>query len=268
MSIHLPINREFPFSQNAITSRAFIVILVALTSLVSTEGRTRRTLSAGQRAVVVDERLAALRDKPNSSAPLLKRLSRGRKVTLLGAKRGPDGLVFYRVAVTRRTRGWLQKESVVSPAQKEDDERLLNLISASKEFDRIARASIFLDLFPHSHLRPAVLLLFGDAAEDAARRLSKDASRRLDEGEMRASGAPLFSYFMNYNGLDRYRRQGIVFVFDPATKEYHYDGACWREVVRRYPRSNESLEARRRLADLQRLSFQPALAGDSIKPGA
>ena len=29
---------------------------------------------------------------------------------------------------------------------------------------------------------------------------------------MNAGGAPIFSYFLNYNGLDRYNRQGITFV--------------------------------------------------------
>lgn len=51
-----------------------------------------------------------------------------------------------------------------------------------------------------------------------------------------------------YRWLDRFRRQGIVFVFDRATKQFHYDGASWREIVRRYPQSNEAAEARKRLA--------------------
>jgi hypothetical protein len=64
---------------------------------------------------------------------------------------------------------------------------------------------------------------------------------------MAAGGAPVFSYFLNYNGLDRWRRQGIVFTFNGATKQFQYDGAAWREILRRYPRSPEAVEARRRL---------------------
>ena len=64
---------------------------------------------------------------------------------------------------------------------------------------------------------------------------------------MTAGGAPEFSYFMNFNELDRYNRQGIGFVFDPATKQFHYDGAAWREIVRRHPQSPEAVEARKRL---------------------
>ena len=64
---------------------------------------------------------------------------------------------------------------------------------------------------------------------------------------MDAGGAPLSSYFLNYNGLDRYNRSGVKFVFEPANKQLHYDGAAWREILRRHPRSPESSEARKRL---------------------
>ncbi|MCA1555470.1 MAG: hypothetical protein LC747_02150, partial [Acidobacteria bacterium] len=135
----------------------------------------------------------------------------------------------------------------VSPARAADDEKLMRLIRGSEEFDRIARARIFLDNFQRSPLRPAVLLLFGDGVEQAAAKLSRDAVRRLDEREMAAGGAPIDSYFLNFNELDRYNKQGITFIFDRATKHYHYDGESWREIVRRYPRSLEAAEARKRL---------------------
>ncbi|MBA3804128.1 MAG: hypothetical protein H0X14_00210 [Acidobacteria bacterium] len=198
-------------------------------------------------AVIVDERLAVLRDGPDLSARLLQRMSRGRVVLVLGAKRSPDGLMFYRVAVTRRTGGWLQSDAVVSPGKADDDERLLRLIRGSDDFDRVVRARIFLDLFPRSPARPEVLMIYGEAAEAAATKLARDAARQLDEREMTAGGAPVFSYFLSYNGLDRYRRQGISFTFNRATKQFHYDGESWREIVRRYPRSPEAEQARKRL---------------------
>ena len=204
----------------------------------------------GQRAVVVDERLAALRDEPDLSANLLQRMSRGRVVFVRGVKRSPDGVTFYRVMVTRRTGGWVQSEAVVSPARREDEARLLRLIQSSEDFDRLVRARIFLDVFTRSSLRSAVLMLLGDEAERSAAKLSRDATRRLDEKEMAAGGAPVFSYFLNFNGLDRYRRQGVAFIFDRAAKQFHYDGAAWREVLRRHPRSPEADEARKRLAAL------------------
>jgi hypothetical protein len=201
----------------------------------------------GQRAVVVDERLAALRDEAKLTARLVQRLSRGRAVSITGARRTGDGLSFYRVAVTRRTRGWLQSESVAVLARAGEDERLLRLIRGSEEFPRLARARLFLEHFPRSPLRPTVLMLFGDEAAAAAAKLSRDAVRRLDEREMAAGGAPLESYFLNFNELDRYNKQGITFLFDRAAKRFHYDGASWREVLRRYPRSPEAAEARKRL---------------------
>src|SRR5205085_7650333 len=203
-----------------------------------------------KRAVVVDERLSALRSEPSLTAPLVQRLGRGRAVTIVGTRQANDGVSFYRVAVTRRTRGWLQADSLVAPARAHDDERLLHLIQGSDDFDRIARARIFLDEFPRSPLRPAVLLLYGTEAEEAAARLSHDAVRRLKEPELRAGGAPLHSYFLNFNELDRYQRQGIAFTFDQMTKQFHYDGASWRELVRRYPRSPEAPQARAHLATL------------------
>jgi hypothetical protein len=228
--------------------------LIVLSSFSQSFGQTaRRAPAGGSRAVVVDERLAALRDEPRLSARLLQRLSRGRMVALLGQKRTPEGVAFYRVAVTRRTRGWLQSEAVVQPGRSGDDERLLRLIRGSEDFDRLVRARIFLDMFAKSPLRPTVLMLYGVGAEEAAVQLSRDAVRRLEEREMRAGGAPVFSYFMNYNGLDRYRRQEVVFIFDLARRQYRYDGAAWREILRRYPQSPEALEARKRLDSLAAL---------------
>jgi hypothetical protein len=232
-----------------IVSLLTIACALALVSVAAAQ-RRRVTTMGNRSAIVVDERLAALRDGPDPSAQLLHRLSRGRVVLVLGAKRNADGLTFYRVAVTRRTGGWLQSEAVVSPARAEDDERLLRLIRASEDFDRIARARIFLDMFPRSPARPAVLMIYAEAAEAAAARLSRDAARRLDEREMSANGAPVFSYFLSYNGLDRYRRQGITFTFNRALKQFHYDGEGWREILRRYPRSPEAAEARKHLDTL------------------
>ena len=169
-----------------------------------------------------------LRARPQLSADLLRRVGRGRVVTIRDAQRSREGVVFYRVAVTRRTRGWLQREAVVTPARAGDDSRLLALIKASRDFDRIARARIFLDAFPRSPHRPAVLLILGKEAEKAAVKLSHDAARRLDSEALNATGASVASYFLNYNGLDRYRRQGIVFTFDSRTRQFQYDGAAWR----------------------------------------
>jgi hypothetical protein len=228
---------------------AFAFCLLFLTPAALAQ-RPRRAPEGGQRAVVVDERLAVLLDAPDLGANLLQRMGRGRMVAIRGLKRSADGVTFYRVAVTKRTGGWIQSEAVVSTVRRNDDERLLRLIQTSDDFDRVVRARIFLDVFKGSALRPAVLMLYGEAAERSAAHLSRDAVRRLDEKEMAAGGAPAFSYFLSYNGLDRYRRQGVAFVFDRRARQFHYDGAAWREILRRHPRSPEAEEARKRLETL------------------
>ncbi len=208
----------------------------------------RRVPAGGRIAVVVDERLSALRATPELNGVLLRRVGRGAFVAVRGEKRNRAGIVFYRVNVTSRTSGWMQREALVSPSRAGDDARLLRLIKGSEDFDRIVRARIFLNMFSFSELRPEVLMIYAQAAEDIAGRLSRDAQRRLDENEMNAGGAPLFSYYLNFNELDRYNRQGITFVFDAREKRFRYDGEGWQEMVRRYPRSPEAAEARKRLA--------------------
>jgi hypothetical protein len=209
--------------------------------------KRRRPPAGGRVAVVVDERLSALREAPDLSAALVRRLGRGRLVAVSGARETASGLRFYRVEVTRRTGGWVQAEAVVQPSRAGDDARLLRLVRASRDFDQLQRARIFLETFPRSPLRAEVLLLFGDAAEAAAERLTREAARRLDPREMEAGATTRASYFLNYNGLDRLNRIGVRFVFDEAAGRFRYDGAAWREVVRRHPRAPEAAEARRRL---------------------
>jgi len=204
----------------------------------------RKPPAGGRLAVVVEERLAALRATPQLNGRLVRRLGRGRMVAIRSAKKSADGITFFLVNVTSRTHGWIQREAVASPARAGDDQRLLRLIERSQGFDRISRARIFLDHFTRSPLRPEVLLLLGDTAKEIAKQLSTDATRRLkdDPGE-----APEFSYYLNYTGLDRYNRQRVSFIFDKQAKRFHYDGAAWRELIRRYPRTPQAAEAKKRL---------------------
>ena len=218
------------------------IILAATGATV--EAQQRRVPPGGRIAVVVDARLAALRAAPNPSAALLRRLGRGRFVSIRSSQRSVDGLLFHRVSINRRTSGWLQGEAVVASWHPNDDERLLHLITGPDEFEKAARAKIFLDTFPHSALRPTVLLLYSQAAEAAAEQLTRSAQRQFTRSEIPENGAPLFSYFLNYSGLDRYNRQGVKFVFDESTKSFHYDGAALREILRRYPQSKEASAAR------------------------
>jgi hypothetical protein len=208
-----------------------------------------RVPPGGHLAIVADERLAALRSAPDLSARLVRRIGRGRFVSIRGSSRNRDGLLFYQVAVTRRTFGWVQSEAVIASWRAGDDERLIRLLESPDEFERAARAKIFLNAFPRSSLRPQALLIYGDAAEAAAAKLSREAERRFERRELPSGGAPEFSYYLNYSGLDRYNRQGIIFTFDRAAKKFHYEGWAWREIVRKHPQSDQAVEARRRLVN-------------------
>lgn len=205
----------------------------------------RKPPTGGRLAIVVDERLAALRSTPQLTGKLVRRLGRGRLVAIRSSKTSRDGITFFLVNVTRRTHGWIQREAVVSPSRAGDDRKLLDLIKHSQGFDRISRARIFLDHFRRSPLQPEVLLVFGDSAEEAAEKLSKSAARKFNGNH---NAAPEFSYYLNYSGLDRYNRLRVTFVFNSSTKRFHYDGAAWRELLRRYPKSPEAVEANKRFS--------------------
>ena len=208
----------------------------------------RKPPSGGKIAVVVDERLSALRETPDLRGKLVRRLGRGRLVAIRSVKNSRDGIVFFLVNVTNRTHGWIQREAVVSSWRVGDDERMLILIEHSADFDRIVRARIFLNTFARSPLRPKVLLVIGEAAEQASEKLTRDASRRADDS------APERSYFLNYSGLDRYNRQGVGFIFDERAKRLHYDGAAWRELLQHFPKTKEAGEARGRLLQMKETS--------------
>jgi hypothetical protein len=224
-----------------------LCLCLTLLSSSSILAQQRKPPVGGRLAIVVDDRLAALRATPQLSGRLVRRLSRGRLLAVRTMKTSADGISFFLVNVSTRTHGWIQREAVVSPSRLGDDQRLLTLIEHSEGFDRIARARVLLDHFPRSRLRPAVLLLLGNTAEELAAKLSNDATRRLKED---LGDAPEFSYFLNYTGLDRYNRQGVTFVFDQSTKRFHYDGSAWRELIRRYPRSFFATQAKIKLESL------------------
>lgn len=235
-------------------SRLLILLLIFLVFTSDSEAQKRRTSekpnAESNTAIVVDERLAVLRLKPSLFARPVQRMSRGREIIIQNEKTA-DGVKFYRVIVPPNNFGWVQADAVVRRSEKGDDQRLANLIQGSDGFDKIERAALFAKIFPASPLRPPVLLLLGDLAEEIAIKLSRDADKSLNNREMAASGAPLHSFFLNYSSLDRYKKLGINFLFNVETKSFHYDGETWREIVRKFPNSDEVAEAQKRLDSLK-----------------
>jgi len=235
-------------------SLVFLLVFLVFTS--NLEAQKRRVLpkpKVAQKAnantntaVVVDERLAVLRSEPSLFANSIQRMRLGRIVTISGTKEA-DGVTFYRVTASRNNYGWVQADAVFGKFRRGDDERFARLIQASDDFEQIEKATTFLETFTASPLRPAILLLLGDLVEEISLKLSTDATKKLNRREMAASGAPLHSFYLNYVSLDRYRRLGIRFLFNLNMKQFHYDGASWREIVGKFPKSAEAVEAQKRL---------------------
>lgn len=211
---------------------------------------TRRAPEIGKPAVVLDESLAVLRAKASLFADSIQRMRVGRKVVILGVAES-DGVRFFRVSVPPARTGWVQAEAVFGNFRPDDEIRLAQLIRASTGFEQIELVVQFRSLYPKSRLMPSILLLFGDLLEEAAGKLSKDAGSRLKRSEMAASGAPMHSYFLNFVGLDRYRKLGIRFLFEAGSRTYHYNGESWQELVVKFAGSPESAEARKRLDSLK-----------------
>ena len=204
----------------------------------------------GSQAVVIDETLSILRQKPSLFAESIQRMRRGRKVAVMAVSEA-DGVKFYKVTAPPASFGWVQADAVFGKFRAGDEERLARLVQASEGFDQIEIATEFFSLYPNSKLRPAILLLFGDLLEEVAVKLSRDANSRLHRAEMAASAAPMHSYFLNFVSLDRYRKLGIVFLFNSSQRAFHYDGASWKEILAKFPASAESAEAQRRLDTLR-----------------
>jgi len=239
-----------------------LILSILFACHASIAGQQKRPLAAkvkaaiakspeiGQSAVVVDETLSVLREKPSLFSSSVHRMRRGRTIQILGVTEA-DGVKFYKVTAPPRNYGWVQADAVFAKFRPNDEERLAKLVQASDGFEQIEIATEFFNLYPESKFRPAILLLYGDLLEESASKLSKDAGSRLSKKEMAASAAPMHSYFLNFNMLDRYRKLGVIFVFNPNTRLYHYDGWSWREIVQKYAAENAAVEAQKRLDSLK-----------------
>ena len=221
------------------------LVLVCLVCSVDAQKRKRTSRESVRMAIAIDETLSVLRVRPSLFATPIQRMRRGRRIQILGATEA-DGVKFFKVSVPPGSSGWIQSDALLWRHQA-DEQRLARLIQTAEGFEQVELASIFLDMYPSSNLRPSVLLLFGDLLEEAAVKLSRDAGSRLSRRSMVASGAPEYSYYLNFNMLDRYRRLGATFLFNASTKKFHYDGHSWREIVQKFRAAPERPEAQKRL---------------------
>ena len=203
------------------------------------------------RAYVADNRLSALRRQPDQQSAVLQRLQIGHKVYIIG----PAGISgtsaeFYRVAVSRRTRGWMLRESIIIPTRASEDVKLLKLIENGEDgIDQLTMCRLFLNCMRRSPLTPRVILLMGEEADRQANLVSKRARSRLLKYSTKENPSALRALYLNDPGLDRYSRLGLRFDFNPESGEYTYDGQAFRELISRYPDSAEAATARKHLND-------------------
>ncbi|PYT01508.1 MAG: hypothetical protein DMF63_01270 [Acidobacteria bacterium] len=219
-------------------------LLLVFVCLFSASAQKRKSRVA-QTGVVIDESLSVLRMQPSLYALPIQRMRHGRRVQILDAAEA-DGVKFYKVAAPKL--GWVQSDAIVG---KFDEVRFVRFVQAADGFDRIQLASDFLQIYPASRFRAPMLLLFGDLIEDAAAKLSRDATSRLSRRKIAASGAPVHSYYLNFAMLDRYRKLGVTFLFNGSTRTFHYNGWSWGEIVRKHPGSAEAVEAKKRIESLK-----------------
>jgi len=198
------------------------------------------------KAFVIDDRLSALRREPGLQSVVIRRLRLGHAVFIVGISRPKAGQPrFCRVAVTRRTRGWIHESALAVQGRTGEDQRIMKLIKGSDGVDKIALCRILSQRFSQSQLVPRAMLVLGEEAERVAEALSQRTRRRL--AEVRGADASLRDYYLSDAGLDRYSKLGVVFDFNEATGEFVYDGKAYREVVRRFPDGEEASLARQRL---------------------
>jgi hypothetical protein len=236
------------------------VALAVIAAITATAQSRRKIFVPGQPGIIFDERLSALRDQPDVKAPLKQRMRRGRRVGILGLRAAKDGAKFFHVAVSRNTRGWVLADAVIRPGAAADAEKLMRLIEETKDdFTKARLARLCADEFRAANFAPKALMILGEAAESEAAKLSRDAKRRVGEGDASAdpnagrssSQSPRLTrrgFMLNYAGLDRYNRIRVTFDYDATSDQIVYDGAAYRELLRRYPRSSEAQTARERLA--------------------
>lgn len=253
--------RDVMHRNNCLTGTVTLFILLVCSTCPAGPPNTQRASGAtGQRpsqqpnpqprylkAFVIDDRLSALRRASHLQAEVLRRLRLARPVFIIGTSPArTDQPRFYRVAVTRRTRGWIHAQALAVQGRSGEDQRIMNLIEASADSaDKINLCRLIIERFGKSRLVPQAMLLLGGEAERVAQTLSQRTRRRLADVNPRQTAVR--DYYLSDAGLDRYSRLGIVFDFNESLAEFIYDGKAYRDIVRRFPKGEEARLARQRL---------------------
>jgi hypothetical protein len=238
-----------------------LLLLVSASNISAQQPTTRasatddnsRSAQSGPRvylkAVVIDDRLSTLRRDPGLQSEVVRRLRLGHTAFIVSASNPRVGQPkFCRVAITRRTRGWILLAALAVQGRAGEDQRVMRRIETANDgFDRIRLCRILIERFGKSQLVPRALLLLGEEAERAAETLSQRARRRLADVSVDHSNAGLKDYYLNDTGLDRYSKLRIVFDFNESSSEYVYDGRAYHDLLKRFPDREETTQARQRI---------------------
>jgi len=172
----------------------------------------------GSRAFVIDSTVAVLRVRPSLDAAITKRLSDGRRVVILSQLRDRDGTQWTRVAVTRRTRGWVLAIALASPGDRGDERRMLDLLDDAEGIHRLRVARTATDHFPA--VRAQATAVFNDEADRAALELSARLQARHELPSARSDPMAIRAHLLSDPMLDRYLRLGLSFDVDVASLTY------------------------------------------------
>lgn len=227
----------------------FTLLLILLLPLVIMAKEPWNNDHQFRRAYIVDPVLSALRRSPSSDGYCLKRLRLGRSLYIVSTTQNRQGVKYYYVAVTRRTRGYIDAASVIIPGVNQEDSRLMRIINSAAGIEKIMLCQMLAAKFPHSKYLPEVLILEGKTAEKLAKELSHRATIKpptqydpeLDEAR----------YWENYAGLDRFNRLDLHFISAGKDGSYRYDGAAYRKLLAKFPKSDFAEIARTRLAEIE-----------------
>lgn len=126
-------------------------------------------------------------------------------------------MAWVRVAVTRRTRGWIPAVAIASPGDADGEQRLASRLDSTVGFGRLELARLAIDRFPR--LRSPGSVAFEQEAERAAAWLTKRAARRFaGAGDLTLS--ELRTRMLLDPLLDRYVRMGVRFDVDAELLRY------------------------------------------------
>ncbi len=235
----------------------FIIALICFFSLPIQAKEPWNLDGHFRRAIVVDNGLSALRKAPSLTSTCLKRLKMGRVLYVISTYKNQNGIKYYFVAVTRRTRGFIDADALVSPSQKADDQHLVQLIDRAEGTDKIMLSEILIKYFPSSEFCPIALLAEASASEKIASELSHRISRHLPQ--QLNTKVELERYLLNYSGLDKYSRLGIHFIFDKEKQSYFYDGKAYKRILTQYKKSQAAMIAKEKLEELSSLTSKEVL---------